>query len=379
MTIQFVDLAQQQRRIREDIDRRIAEIFEHGLYILGPEVAELEGELEALVGCKHAITVSSGTDALLAILMAKNIGPGDMVFMPSFTFTATTEVVLQVGATPVFVDVDAATYNLDPICLRDAIIQKLKLNSFRSGAIIAVDLFGQPANYKEINAIAFEFGLFVLADSAQSFGASYENRSVGSLADATATSFYPSKPLGCYGDGGALFTDNDELATACISIRSHGKGEGKYDTVRLGINGRLDTLQAAILLAKLKIFKDEIQRRYVVAERYNKRLSRLVKTPIQIPSANSNWAQYTIKLPNRDAVSAKLRGQGIPTQIYYPLPAHLQPAYFAHGAGHGSLPVSEQLCKEVLSLPMHPYLNQDVIDRICECINGEVEKFGTDN
>lgn len=373
MTIQFVDLTQQQRRIREDIDRRIAQILEHGLYILGPEVAELEDELKEIVGCKHAITVSSGTDALLALLMAKNIGHGDMVFMPSFTFTATAEVVLQVGATPIFVDVDAATYNLDPVCLREAITQKLKLGSFRSGAIIAVDLFGQPANYKEINAIAREFGLFVLADAAQSFGASYDNRSVGALADATATSFYPSKPLGCYGDGGALFTDDDELASACVSIRSHGKGKGKYDTVRLGINGRLDTLQAAILLAKLKIFKDEIKTRYKVAQRYSKRLARIVKIPIQIARTNSNWAQYTIKLPNRDAVAAKLRGHGIPTQIYYPLPTHLQPAYFTHGDGYGSLPVSEQLCKEVLSLPMHPYLSQDVVDRICDCISNEVE------
>jgi len=366
MTIPFVDLSAQQRRIRDDLDQRIARVLDHGGYILGPEVAELEATLAACAGCRHAITLSSGTDALLAVLMARDIGPGDAVFMPAFTFTATAEVVLQAGATPVFVDVDGSTFNLDPECLRTAITHAREQGRLHPAAIIAVDLFGQPADYRAINAIAAENGLFVLADAAQSFGARYENHAVGTLAPATATSFYPAKPLGCYGDGGAVFTDDDDLAAACISIRAHGEGKNRYDIVRLGMNGRLDTLQAAVLLAKLTIFDDEIERRRTVARQYTERLSGLVETPAQLPGTDTIWAQYTIKLPQRDAVAASLRERGIPTQIYYPLPMHLQPAYAPHVAGPGSLPVSERLCGEVLALPMHPYLDQAAIAMICD-------------
>ncbi len=372
MNIPFVDLAQQQQRIRTDLDRRIGRVLDHGAYINGPEVAELEGKLAAFAGCRHAIGVSSGTDALLAALMAKGIGRGDAVFLPSFTFTATAEVVLQCGATPVFVEVDAATFNLEPNHLREAIAHTAKMGQLRPAAIIAVDLFGQPADYQAINDLASEQGLFVLADGAQSFGASYHNRKVGGLAEVTATSFYPAKPLGCYGDGGAIFTDDDELAAACVSLRDHGQGEGRYDIVRLGLNARLDTMQAAVLLSKLTIFEDEIRLRRLVAQRYTEGLSDLVETPVQMHDTNSIWAQYTIKLPNRDAVAESLRQQGIPTQIYYPLPMHLQPAYAQHGGGMGSLPVSEQLSREVLALPMHPYLDEAATDTICGALRNAI-------
>ena len=372
MNIPFVDLAEQQQRIRTDLDRRIGQVLDHGAYINGPEVAELEASLAAFAGCRHGIGVSSGTDALLAVLMAKGIGHGDAVFLPSFTFTATAEVVLQCGATPVFVEVDAATFNLEPNHLREAIARTAKMGQLRPAAIIAVDLFGQPADYQAINDLASEQGLFVLADGAQSFGASYHNRKVGGLAEVTATSFYPAKPLGCYGDGGAIFTDDDELAAACVSLRDHGQGEGRYDIVRLGLNARLDTMQAAVLLSKLTIFEDEIRLRRLVAQRYTEGLSGLVETPVQMHDTNSIWAQYTIKLPNRDAVAGSLRQQGIPTQIYYPLPMHLQPAYAHHGGGMGSLPVSEQLSREVLALPMHPYLDETAIDTICEALRDAI-------
>jgi len=368
MSIPFVDLAEQQRRIREDLELRIRRVLDHGGYISGPEVAELEAKLAALAGCRHAIGVSSGTDALLAVLMAKGIGAGDAVFLPSFTFTATAEVVLLCGATPVFIDVDAATFNLDPAGLREAIVQTANNSKLRPAAIIAVDLFGQPADYRAINDLASEHGLFVLADAAQSFGASYDNRAVGTLADATATSFYPAKPLGCYGDGGAIFTDDDDLAATCFSLRNHGQGEGRYDIIRLGLNARLDTLQAAILLSKLSIFEDEIRLRRAVAQRYTENLAALVETPVQMPGTGSIWAQYTIKLPRRDAVATALRQQGIPTQIYYPLPMHLQPAYAHYGDGKGSLPVSEKLSGEVLALPMHPYLEEATINTICDAL-----------
>ena len=368
MNIPFVDLAEQQRRIRADLDRRIAKVLDHGGYILGPEVTELEGALAAIAGCRHAITVSSGTDALLMLLMAKGIGPGDGVFLPSFTFTATAEVVLQCGASPIFVEVDAQTFNMDPECLADAIAETERQGQLRAAAVMPVDLFGQPADYQAINKLAGAHGLFVLGDAAQSFGASYQNRAVGSVAEATATSFYPAKPLGCYGDGGAIFTDDDELAATCISLRAHGQGEGRYDIVRLGLNARMDTLQAAVLLSKLTIFEDEIQRRREVAEHYNKCLTGLVETPVQLPGTASIWAQYTIKLPHRDKIAAHLREQGIPTQIYYPLPMHLQPAYAPYGNGVGSLPVSEQLCHEVLALPIHPYLDEGTIERIRDAL-----------
>lgn len=374
MNIPFVDLALQQNRIRADLDHRIGQILDHGGYINGPEVAELETALATFAGCRHAIAVSSGTDALLALLMAKGVSPGDAVFLPSFTFTATAEVVLMCGAVPVFVEVNDVTFNLDLSHLRAMIARTITEGRLHPAAIIAVDLFGQPANYKAINDIASEHNLFVLADGAQSFGASFGNRKVGSLAEATATSFYPAKPLGCYGDGGAIFTDDDELAACCVSLRDHGRGEGQYDIVRLGLNARLDTMQAAVLLSKLTIFEDEIRLRRSVAQRYTEQLTGLVETPAQAEGANSIWAQYSIKLPQRDSVADALRQKGIPTQIYYPLPMHLQPAYAQYGGGEGSLPISEQLCHEVLALPMHPYLDHATIDLICDALRGALEK-----
>ncbi|HIF10157.1 MAG TPA: DegT/DnrJ/EryC1/StrS family aminotransferase [Sneathiellales bacterium] len=372
MSIPFVNLAEQQRRIRPDLERRISQVLDHGRYVNGPEVAELEARLASFTDCRHVISVSSGTDALLAVLMAKGIGRGDAVFLPSFTFTATAEVVLLCGATPVFVDVDASTFNLNPTCLGEAIANTAKDGRLRPAALIAVDLFGQPADYPAINDLADWHGLFCLADSAQSFGAKMKNQTVGTLAEATATSFYPAKPLGCYGDGGAIFTDDDELAATCRSIRTHGEGEDRYNIVRLGMNGRLDTLQAAVLLAKLEIFEDEIELRRSVARRYTDSLAELVTTPTQMSGADSSWAQYTIKLPHRDAIAERLQHRGIPTQIYYPSPMHLQPAYAEYGGGRGSLPVSERLSGEVLALPMHPYLDDAAIAMICEALRDAV-------
>ena len=373
MSIQLVNLTEQQRRIRADLDRRLEQVLSHGSYINGPEVAELEDKLAAIADSRHAIGISSGTDALLTVLMARNIGPGDAVFLPSFTFAATAEVVLLCGASPVFVEVDAATFNLDPKHLRTEIIRITENGELRPAAIIAVDLFGQPADYRAINDLAMEYDLFVLADAAQSFGARYHNRSVGGLAAATATSFYPAKPLGCYGDGGAIFTNDDELAATCVSLRAHGHGKSRYDIVRVGLNARLDTIQAAVLLSKLTIFKDEIRLRRLVAERYSQQLRNSVKTPKQTHGVESIWAQYTIKIANRNAVAEALGKQGIPTQIYYPLPMHLQPAYSKFGGGEGSLPVSERLSQEVLALPMHPYLDVIAITKICDALHGSLQ------
>jgi dTDP-4-amino-4,6-dideoxygalactose transaminase len=275
------------------------------------------------------------------------------------------------------VDVDETTFNLDADCLRAAIAQTVSDGVLHPAGVIAVDLFGQPADYRAINAIAAEHKLFVLGDAAQSFGASYENRAVGNLATATATSFYPAKPLGCYGDGGAIFTDDDDVAATCISIRNHGQSADKYDIVRLGLNARLDTMQAAVLLSKLTIFDDEIRLRRSVARRYTECLTEnlgdrveAIKAPIEMPGSNSIWAQYTIKLAEgrRDDIAAALKARGIPSQIYYPLPMHLQPAYLSYGGGPGSLPVSEQLSKQVLALPMHPYLDDAAIDMICDTL-----------
>ena len=368
MSIRFVDLTEQQRRIRTDLDRRLEQVLAHGSYINGPELIELENKLAEFADCRHAVSVSSGTDALLTVLMARNIGPGDAVFLPSFTFAATAEVVLLCGATPVFVEVDASTFNLDPKHLHTEIIRIKKNGDLQPTAIITVDLFGQPADYQAINDLAMEYDLFVLADAAQSFGAKYHNRSVGSLAAATATSFYPAKPLGCYGDGGAIFTNDDELAATCVSLRAHGQGKSRYDIVRVGLNARLDTIQAAVLLSKLTIFEDEIRLRRLVAERYSQQLRDSVETPKQADGADTVWAQYTIKIANRDAVAEALGKQGIPTQIYYPLPMHLQPAYSKFGSGEGSLPVSERISQEVLALPMHPYLDLTATSKICDAL-----------
>lgn len=367
--LEFIDLAAQQNRIRPQINAAIQKVLDHGHYIMGPEVAQLEKALSAFCGAKHTITCANGTDALGMILMAKGVGPGDAVFVPSFTFAATAEVVAWVGATPVFIDVHPDCFTLDPESLIQG-IQRAKEHGLRPSLIIPVDLFGQPADYKALEDIAAHHNLWILADAAQSFGAKdQQGRAVGTLGLATATSFFPAKPLGCYGDGGAIFTDNDELAEILRSLRIHGKGTDKYDNVRIGLNGRLDTLQAAILLEKLKIFPDEIRARQHIAAYYTEKLKGKVETPYVRKNVTSVWAQYTLKLENsqkREALAAHLKQNGIPTFVYYPRPLHQQTAYQKALMATPDLPVSTALSQRVLSLPMHPYLTDETLDFIIE-------------
>jgi dTDP-4-amino-4,6-dideoxygalactose transaminase len=367
--IPFIDLTAQRRRLGPRIDLAIARVVDQCQFIMGPEVARLETELAAFCGARHALSCASGTDALFLVLLAKGIGPGDAVICPSFTFCATAEVVALVGATPVFADVEAATFNLDPASLRKA-VAIAKQRGLKPKAIIPVDLFGLPADHDAIAAIARAEQLFVLDDACQAFGAAYKERRLGALSDATAVSFFPAKPLGCYGDGGAIFTDNDELAEIIRSLRVHGQGSDKYDNVRIGITGRLDSVQAAILLEKLTIFADEIDARQEVARRYAQGLADVATVP-QVPDGYlSVWAQYTIRVApdRRDALAQSLKESGIPTAIYYPIPLHRQVAYRHYPVVDGGLPVSEQLAAEVISLPMHPYLDAATQDRIIEAV-----------
>ncbi len=372
MNIPFVDLKAQYECLKGDIDSRIQAVLEHGKFIMGPEVAELEEALAAFAGCKHAVAVSSGTDAMLIALMAEGIGPGDAVFLPAFTFTATAEVVAAVGATPVFVDVHKNTCNIAGNDLAEHVQEVAESGRLRPRAVIAVDLFGLPTNYESLEEIVEQHGLFVLADAAQSFGASVDGRRVGTLAPVTATSFFPAKPLGCYGDGGAILTDDDGRAGIARSIRLHGKGTAKYDIARIGMNGRLDTIQAAVLLAKLSVFADELAARERLAKLYDACLRGVVTIPHRVEGVTSAWAQYTIQLDERDRVAATLKEQGIPTAVYYPRPMHLQPAYEKFGAGPGSLPISEKLCERVLSLPMHPYMDEATADKVCDALTAAV-------
>ncbi len=368
--IPFVDLAAQYRELKPRIDARIQAVLDHGQFIMGPEVGELERELARFTGAPHAISVSSGTDALLMALMALEIGPGDAVFLPAFTFTATAEVAVLAGASPVFVDVDPDTFNVDPGSLRAAVQRTLSAGELRPRALIAVDLFGLPADYAALGKIADEFSIEIIADAAQSFGARAGETRVGSLARVTATSFFPAKPLGAYGDGGAIFTTDDELAEVLRSIRAHGKGTEKYEIVRLGLNGRLDTLQAAILLPKLEAFPAELEARDRLARTYDAALSEAVRTPVRIDGVRSAWAQYSVLVDDRDGLAASLQAAGIPFAIYYPVPMHLQEAYREHGHGEGSLPVSESLSRRILSLPMHPYMDDATAARICDAVVG---------
>lgn len=362
--IAFIDLQAQRIRLGNRIDEAIGRVLEHGQFIMGPEVRTLEERLAALAGVKHVVTCASGTDALQLPLMAWGIGPQDAVFVPAFTFAATAEVVALVGATPVFVDVLDESFNIDPHSLEAAIASVAAEGRLRPAAVIPVDLFGQPADYDVIRPLAETHGLRVLADTAQGFGAVYRGCRTGSIGDVAATSFFPAKPLGCYGDGGAVFTDDDDVAATLRSLRVHGQGTDKYDNVRIGMNGRLDTVQAAVLLEKLSIFEDEIATRQAVAERYAAGLGDMVEAPALIAGARSAWAQYTIKLDDRDSVATRLKANGIPTAIYYPRPLHRQSAYRDYPIAPAGLPVSESLAKRVLSLPMHPYLDAAVQDRI---------------
>jgi UDP-2-acetamido-2-deoxy-ribo-hexuluronate aminotransferase len=367
--IPFIDVAAQRRRLGRSVDEAIARVLGHCQFILGPEVRALETALAAFCGARYAVSCASGTDALVMVLMAQGIGPGDAVICPSFTFTATAEVVALVGATPLFADVEEASFNLDPESLQRACATARQLG-LAAKAVIPVDLYGQPADYDRILPIAEAEGLFVLDDAAQAFGATYKNRRVGALAPATATSFFPAKPLGCYGDGGAVLTDDEEFAQVLRSVRVHGEGSGKYDCVRIGLNGRLDTIQAAVLLEKLKIFPEEIVARERVARRYTAGLADVAIVPKLALGSTSVWAQYTIRLPagRRDELAAALKPQGVPTAVHYPVPLHRQEPYQRFPVAEGGAPVSERLAEEVISLPMHAYLDEATQDRIVTAV-----------
>ena len=367
--IPFIDVAAQRRRLGRAIDDAIARVLAHCQFIQGPEVRALEAALATFCGARHAIACSSGTDALRLVLMAWGIKPGDAVIVPAFTFCATAEVVALTGATPVMADVDAETFNIDPASCERAVATAKRLG-LTPRAMIPVDLFGLPADHDAMAAIAAAHGLRVLDDAAQAFGATYKGRRLGTLATASATSFFPAKPLGCYGDGGAVFTDDDELAARVKSLRVHGEGADKYDAARIGITGRLDTIQAAILLEKLKIFPEEIVARNAVAQRYASGLTGVATVPRVGNESTSVWAQYTIRLApgRRGALAAALKAQGIPTAIYYAKPLHRQAAYCGFPVADGGAPVSERLAGEVISLPMHAYLDQPVQDRIIAAV-----------
>lgn len=367
--VAFIDIGAQRRRLGTKIDDAVARVLTHCQFINGPEVTQLESDLAAFCGAKHVVACASGTDALLMVLMAQGIGPGDAVICPSFTFCATGEVVALTGATPVFVDVDEATFNMNIASLKKGIATARKLG-LKVKAVIPVDLFGQSADHDAIAEVAKSEGLFVLDDAAQSFGATYKGKRLGTFGLATATSFFPAKPLGCFGDGGAIFTDDADLAERLRSVRVHGQGTEKYDNVRLGLTARLDTMQAAILIEKLKIFQDEIDARNKVASRYFDALHNIVTAPRVADGNTSVWAQYTIRLPRggRDAFAAVLKAQGIPTAIYYPKSMHQQTAYKHYPTVEGGLPVSEKLSEDVISLPMHAYLDQAAQDRVIKAV-----------
>jgi dTDP-4-amino-4,6-dideoxygalactose transaminase len=373
--IPFIDVTSQRKRLGKAIDEAMARVLGHCQFINGPEVTQLEAELAAFSGARHVVTCASGTDALLMVLMAKGLGRGDAVLCPSFTFCATGEVVVLTGATPVFVDVDEATFNVDAASLKRGIATARKLG-LRPRAIIPVDLFGQAADHDAVAAVAEAEGLFVLDDAAQGFGAHYKGRRLGTLGLATATSFFPAKPLGCFGDGGAIFTDDAQLAETLKSIRVHGQGTDKYDNVRIGLTARLDTMQAAILIEKLKIFENEIAVRNKVADRYARGLGNVVTVPRLAAGCTSVWAQYTIRLPkgiDRDGFAAALKAQGVPTAIYYPKSIHQQTAYRDFPVADGGLPVSERLSADVIALPMHAYLDEPTQDRVVAAVRDAVQ------
>ncbi len=370
--VPFIDIGAQRRRLGNSIDEAVARVLTHCQFINGPEVTQLEAALAAFSGAKHVVTCASGTDALLMVLMAKDVGRGDAVLCPSFTFCATGEAVALTGATPVFVDVDEATFNVDVNSLRRG-IATARRRGLKPRAVIPVDLFGQSADHDAIGAVAEAEGLFVLDDAAQAFGASYKGRRLGTFGLATATSFFPAKPLGCFGDGGAILTDDAELAETLRSVRVHGQGSDKYDNVRLGLTGRLDTMQAAILIEKLKIFEDEIAARNRVAQRYAQGLGNVVTVPYLAGGATSVWAQYTIRLPagtDRNEFAAALKAQGIPTAIYYPKSMHQQTAYRDYPVADGGLPTCEKLSDDVISLPMHAYIDEPTQERIIKAVRG---------
>ncbi|WP_029896989.1 DegT/DnrJ/EryC1/StrS family aminotransferase [Desulfohalovibrio reitneri] len=389
--IPFIDLQAQKRRVETEARRRMDAVLEHGRFVMGPEVDELEKRLAEYVGVEHAVSCASGTDALLMPLMALDIGPGDAVLTTPFTFIATAEVISLLGATPVFVDIDPVTFNIDPDKLEAAIraveqndssIHTLPPNAGKltAKAVIPVDLFGQAADYDRILPLCEKHGVAVIEDAAQSFGGRLGDRRCGSFGLCGATSFFPAKPLGCWGDGGAVFTDDAELAEKLTSVRVHGQGRDKYENVRVGINGRLDTLQAAVLLAKLDIFDDEIEARQKVAAAYAKGMAGLegVVTPTVPENMLSAWAQYSLLTPGpqaREGLMAHLKEAGVPSVIYYPKPLHMQTAYAGLGYGEGDFPISEGVSRRIMSLPMHPYLEDGQIETICQAVRQGAENF----
>jgi len=383
-TIPLIDLESQYQRIKSKVDAAVLRVLAHGTYIMGPEIQVLEKQLSEFTGAKHAISCANGTDALILGLMAKSVKPGDAVLVPSFTFAATAEVVAFLGATPVFVDVLPDTFNMDPESLKKGILSAKKQGLHPVG-IITVDLFGQAADYASIGDVAKNSHLWIMADCAQSFGATYQEKSVCGCADCAmaTTSFFPAKPLGCYGDGGAVFTNDDALAALMKSYRVHGQGSDKYDNERIGLNARLDTIQAAILIEKLAIFPDEIKARNAVAERYSKGLTGSVQIPFVRKDCLSVWAQYTLLLTpnvNRGQLMETLKAKGIPSVVYYPKPLHQQKGYkhFPCANDGHSLPVSERLSTNVLSLPMSAYVTKEqvdfIVDSVKECVDTQVRK-----
>ncbi|NQT64070.1 MAG: DegT/DnrJ/EryC1/StrS family aminotransferase [Candidatus Marinimicrobia bacterium] len=371
--MQFIDLAKQQSLIKANLDKRIQDVLAHGKYIMGPEIKEMEAQLAEYVGVKHCVSCSSGTDALLMPLMAWDVGPGDAVFTTPFTFIATAEVIQLLGATPIFVDIDPKTYNISPELLDVAINQVFEKGELNPKVIIPVDLFGLPADYAAIELISKKYDIKILEDAAQGFGGQIDDRKAGSFGDAASTSFFPAKPLGCYGDGGAIFTDDDELYEKLVSVRVHGKGGDKYDNIRIGLNGRMDTLQAAIVLEKFTLFPNEVKLRNEVAAKYNELLSDRVVIPEVENGYTSVWAQYSILAKDADDranLQSKLKEAGIPSAVYYPKPLHQQTAFNHLDYQDGDFPVSEEMSQRIFSLPMHPYLEVSDIETICGVING---------
>lgn len=377
--MQFRDLVHQYQVLKPEIDKAMTDTAASGGYIMGKAVKELEAELAEYVGVKHCITCANGTDALTLALKAWGIGEGNAVFVPDFTFFASAEVVSMEGATPVFVDVDSDTFNIDPVSLEAMIEKTLQEGKLIPKAIVTVDLFGLPADYFAIKELADKYNLFILEDGAQGFGGNINGRMACSLGDISTTSFFPAKPLGCYGDGGAIFTNNDEWATIINSLKVHGKGSFKYDNVRIGVNSRLDTLQAAILKPKFHAFKEyEIADINKAASRYTEKLKDIVKTPVVPAGFYSSWAQYTIQLTNReqrDGLQSYLKENGIPSMVYYPNPMHMQTAFNDLGYNAGDFPVAEKLCSTVLSLPLHPYITEEDLEKVSDSIIYYIKHF----
>lgn len=358
--MEFIDLAAQYQHLKDRIDARVQTVLDHGTYIMGPEVQELEGLLSEYVGVKHTVTCANGTDALSLALKVMEVGPGDIVFCPTFTFFATAEVISSAGVTPIFVDSDPVTFNICPTDLDRRVAQSIEAGVGTPKAIIAVDLFGLPADYESIQVVADKYQLKVIEDAAQGFGGEILGKRAGSFGDIATTSFFPAKPLGCYGDGGALFTNNDEYAELLRSYRIHGKGSDKYDNVRIGVNSRLDTLQAAILLEKLAVFPAELEARNRVAKMYANYFEDFGVTHPSVPDGYfSSWAQYTLKVESRESLKTALADIGVPSVVYYPKCMHEQTAFASLGYRKGDFPVAEALCEQVLSLPMHGYVKQE--------------------